>query len=160
MLFHANLTNHNKSSIISNDCHHMFTNFLILIHVCTDQPFTLSAPSGVTVVEGQSIPVSSLLLNDRDSDTSIFVVNISASCGYLSALNMGNIVNVTGSGSYGPNIQFEGLYGHVQIALLNISFTATGSCGMRRKPELIIIEVTNLDNLTQNISIPVHVDIL
>ena len=130
------------------------------MHLCTDQPFTLSAPSAVTVFQGQSIPLGPILLNDRDSNTSIFQAQLFAFCGYFTVSNMGNMVGVAGYGSYGQNIHFEGLYGYVRTALLNISYTASSSCGMRLQPEAITILVVNLENLSQNISMTIQVDIL
>ena len=76
---------------------------------------------------------------------------------------MNNTVNITHTQNgdvYNSFLNFEGLYGSMRFALLNITYTARDYCNRKQHDELIIIEINNLDNLSQMLSVNIPVVIV
>ena len=90
-------------------------------------------------------------------------VNTLKTVNMINTVNMDNTVNVTHTQSvdvYNSFLNFEGFYGSMRFALLNITYTARDYCNRKQHDELIIIEINNLDNLSQMLSVNIPVVIV
>ena len=90
-------------------------------------------------------------------------LNLQNTVNTVNTVNMINTVNITHTQSgdvYNSFLNFEGLYGSMRFALLNITYTARDYCNRKQHDELIIIEINNLDNLSQMLSVNIPVVIV
>ena len=127
-----------------------------------DNPFTVEMMDVDTVNGIGSTMLSPIVLDDIDSLSSVFRVQIFSSCGRLTLLHNSSTkcLYSYGDGYMDSAIDFHGLYNYVKDVLTNISFQSLPNCEKQVHGTFLSIKVINTDNLSQNITKIKFLDIL
>lgn len=138
---------------------------VMIIVEAVDNPFTLSTPTFIQAGWSDSIvvPVRPIVLHDVDSQQSNFTVQFSTTCGLLSigADMLNNLqIEQNDSTASGAFVSFQGLYPFVVDALAAVNYTPYSFCNKTLHAEIIVLTVINNDNLNQNITRLISLDVM
>lgn len=148
-----------------------------------DDRFTLQKPSALLYVEeGSKMEVPPLNLFDVDSQGSIFAVEVSAICGYVSfgtvhaadtsllpllTFTSPSLVSDVVNGSETvltlpdtSSLAYEGNYADVVSSLNELVFSASTSCNRNQHGSIMAVRVMNTDNYDHNVSITLDIVIV